>query len=224
MQISLFLISLLAQVAVHSAKKYPARYRHLLETIQQGDSSSNSAVLQQQPNLRFGSGKEECDDVREVLIRGADICNETYSLFLYANGVDPAPGDRELFNLPLLDPVPFEEDGTVKIIGWLLEDDAYVPLADKPELDCMGHSAWTFDTDAETGVINQVSDQYSCEAFSPVGTGRTGIAGGTGKYACAEGVIEKTRVGDPVAFAACTGGFVIWKIVNCGRCDQKGLE
>ena len=97
--------------------------------------------VRSQPNLRLGAtGFAQCDDVREVLIRGEDIFDEPrYALFQYADQVtfEPAPGDRELFNLPLLDPVPFETDGTVNIIGWLLEDDAYVPLADKDELDCI---------------------------------------------------------------------------------------
>lgn len=154
---------------------------------------------------------------QKVLIRGEEAFSEEYAFATY--DIEPKPGDRELFNLRLYDIESFfDESKETLILGYVNEELAYLPPADfAEELDCVGQNVWTFYDPNEPGKLTgQVSDRYTCFGFDS-----TIITGGSLDYACAEGFVELVDVTDGFFEGAGPDEYIIWNIVNCGRCDKR---
>lgn len=108
----------------------------------------------------------------------------------------------------------FDDEQEDVVLGYINEEIVYLPPAFSPEeLDCLGKSLWTFKTDPDDPekVTGQVADQFSC-----FGGKVTVITGGQSAYECAEGTVDLVDITDDFYEG---GGYILWDIVDCGRCD-----
>lgn len=183
--------------------------------IKGGESSTNlRGLLGNHPShWNF----KQCTE-RKILIAGEDLYNSLYSFYSFdvLGGAIPGPEDFASYNLPLLEPGPFlDNQGQREIVGYVQERLSYLPSGDFQDEfgypDCTGNDVWTFYEGEK--VSGQVTDSYTCFGFDELS-----ILGGNGEYECSEGVIEKIDITDDFYDGS---GYVIWNIVNCGRCDKR---
>lgn len=185
-------------------------------------TSKNSGYLRRLSGSKWmghpsahGFRRGKCSE-QKVLIRGEEVFSEQYAFATYET--EPSPADRELYNLRLYDVETFFDDTKETIVlGYVNEELVYLPPADFPEeLDCLGTSVWTFyDLNEPSKLTGQVSDKYTCFGFDA-----TVITGGILDYECAEGFVELVDVTDGFFENARPDEYIIWNIINCGRCDK----